>query len=274
MDARAESPSSCQVPKPSSGMRAPLGSATESDGTAGAVMRGPCPPPGRVARPVRHHQGMTSSPQPGWYADPAREADLRWWDGARWTDATVQDGAPSVRPLPGRPAAAAEAGVVRVRAAGSLLTEPALVLDPTGEVRGVRSPDGRALGSVVGQLGQGLLDRLRTARLTVRDPAGAPLLLLTRSASLRGAAVVVERPGAGEVGALVPEQGRWALVSAGQPVGGLRVDDAGDVVVADAAGDEVARASAATGERVVRVHRALQDPLLPLALAGALVVTA
>ena len=217
---------------------------------------------------------MTSSPQPGWYADPAGIGDLRWWDGARWTDATVTDGVPSARPLPvpGRPVPAAEPGVVRVRAAGSLLAAPVLVLAPSGNVRVVRAPDGRSLGSVVGQLRPRLLDRLRTVRLQVRDTAGTPQLLLARSASLRPAPLVVERPGVGEVGALVPEDGRWTLVSAGRPVGGLRVDDSGDVVVVDATGGEVVRASAATGERVVRVHRGLPDPLLPMAVAGALVV--
>ncbi|MBO1740699.1 DUF2510 domain-containing protein [Leifsonia sp. TF02-11] len=28
---------------------------------------------------------QTTPPAPGWYADPYREAPLRWWDGARWT---------------------------------------------------------------------------------------------------------------------------------------------------------------------------------------------
>ena len=25
-------------------------------------------------------------PQPGWYADPSGESDLRFWDGTRWTE--------------------------------------------------------------------------------------------------------------------------------------------------------------------------------------------
>jgi Protein of unknown function (DUF2510) len=25
---------------------------------------------------------------PGWYPDPSRETDLRWWDGKQWTDRT------------------------------------------------------------------------------------------------------------------------------------------------------------------------------------------
>jgi Protein of unknown function (DUF2510) len=30
--------------------------------------------------------GRPIGPQPGWYADPYGGTDLRWWDGARWTD--------------------------------------------------------------------------------------------------------------------------------------------------------------------------------------------
>ena len=29
---------------------------------------------------------MTPMPGPGWFDDPSRPGQLRWWDGARWTD--------------------------------------------------------------------------------------------------------------------------------------------------------------------------------------------
>jgi hypothetical protein len=206
---------------------------------------------------------MTSAPQPGWYADPARAADLRWWDGGRWTDAVVLGGVQRVSPL-GAPRR--EQVVER-----SLLAEPVLVVDRDGDVRGVRAPDGRRLGSVVGRVRSGLLDRLRSTRLQVRDAAGEPQLLLTRAPSLGRAPLVVERPGGGEVGQLVQEAGRYALVSAGRPVGALQVHGS-DVVVLDASGAEVARSTETVGERVVRVHGRLPDPLGPLAVAAALAV--
>jgi hypothetical protein len=28
----------------------------------------------------------TSAPPPGWYPDPVQPANLRWWDGTRWTE--------------------------------------------------------------------------------------------------------------------------------------------------------------------------------------------
>lgn len=45
---------------------------------------------------------MSSSPQPGWYPDPSGSANLRWWDGAQWTEHTNQDApAPAATPGPG-----------------------------------------------------------------------------------------------------------------------------------------------------------------------------
>ena len=42
-------------------------------------------------------------PRPGWYEDPRREADLRWWDGTAWTDRTAAR--PAAPPAPATAAA-------------------------------------------------------------------------------------------------------------------------------------------------------------------------
>ena len=31
---------------------------------------------------------MSETPQPNWYPDPYGQAELRWWDGAQWTEHT------------------------------------------------------------------------------------------------------------------------------------------------------------------------------------------
>ena len=51
------------------------------------------------------------SPQPaGWYPDPSAQADLRWWDGTRWTEQTRAEMDPSITatPVTGAPRPAAQ----------------------------------------------------------------------------------------------------------------------------------------------------------------------
>ena len=40
----------------------------------------------------------------GWYADPARPGNLRWWDGVTWTASMAPAPAPSRAPTPAPPA--------------------------------------------------------------------------------------------------------------------------------------------------------------------------
>lgn len=233
---------------------------------------------------------MSSRPQPGWYADPAGACDLRWWDGDRWTDAVVLAGVQARSPLPG---AGAPAG------AGTLFTEPVLVVRtaaPTGPTGGYAVYDraGRPLGSVV-EVGRGglrsarrlvsRLDRYLSRRLEVRDAAGVPRLLVTRLGLLRSR-VVVARPGGGEIGRLVRQDGsglRLGLLSGGRPVGALLAQSplAGDLTVVDDTGAQVARirktyegmapAVHTTADHyVVQIPRPLPDPLLSLVVASAL----
>lgn len=198
-----------------------------------------------------------TTPQPGWYADPAGWADLRWWDGIAWTDAVVISGVQSTSPLPdgrgpvhaGRAAEPARVVEQVQRQAnqpqvagggGTLFTEPVLVVNQKTKIieltneYAVFDQGGRQLGSVV-EIGQSgakkvaraltSFDQFMTHKLEVRDAGGHPQLLLTRPAKFMKSRVLVAAPGGGEIGQLVQENVfghiRFGLHSGGQLVGSL-----------------------------------------------------
>lgn len=48
------------------------------------------PHQGQAQQPSHQQvQPQASTPAPGWYPDPHRQASQRWWDGYRWTDHTA-----------------------------------------------------------------------------------------------------------------------------------------------------------------------------------------
>lgn len=216
-----------------------------------------------------------TTPQPGWYADPAAVHDLRWWDGTTWTDAVVKTGVQSTSPLPnGRSVQVSQAsnvqrqvqeraGVAPVAGGGgTIFSEAVLVVNQKAKLieltneYAVYDQHGRQLGSVV-QVGQSGLkkvarfvssvDQLMTHKLEVRDAQGTPQMLLTRPAKLMKSRVVVERPGYGEIGRLVQENVfgkiRFGLHSGGRSVGSLNAQNwrAWDFQILDETGTEVAR---------------------------------
>ncbi len=220
---------------------------------------------------------MTSAnPQPGWYADPAAIFDLRWWDGARWTESVLKNGVQSTSPLPDgrgpvrvssvdyvKDQVQRRAGVTQTYGgAGTLFTEPVLVVNQKAKLieltneYAVYDQSGRPLGSVV-EVGQSSLkkaarflssvDQYLTHKLEVRDANGIPLLLLTRPAKFVKSRVVVEKPGVGEIGQLVQENVfgkiRFGLFSGGRQVGSLNAQNwrAWDFQILDESGTEVAR---------------------------------
>lgn len=51
-------------------------------------------------------------PRAGWYDDPSGQADLRWWDGQRWTEHTDRTAAATPDPSRQRPRALLVIGLV------------------------------------------------------------------------------------------------------------------------------------------------------------------
>jgi len=54
----------------------------------------PYPQAGYTAAP-------TSNPPFGWYPDPSKRHEQRYWDGTRWTEHVSDGGQQSTDPLPG-----------------------------------------------------------------------------------------------------------------------------------------------------------------------------
>lgn len=220
-----------------------------------------------------------TTPQPGWYADPAGAFDLRWWDGIGWTDAVVRSGVQTQSPLPdgrgpvdaGRAAQPEriadqlqrQAGQAHVMGGGgTLFTEPVLVVNQKTKIieltneYAVFDQSARQIGSVV-QIGQSgakkvaraltSFDQFMTHKLEVRDAYGQPQLLLTRPAKLMKSRIIVEKPGIGEIGQLVQENVfghiRFGLHSGGRAVGSLKAQNwrAWDFQILDENDQEVAR---------------------------------
>ena len=222
-----------------------------------------------------------TAPQPGWYADPAADFDLRWWDGTGWTADVVRAGVQSESQLAGgaptgqdhrqrsdrpdrlRRQVQEQAGVPgNAPGGGSLFTEPVLVVNQKTKIveltneYAVFDQHGAQIGAVV-EVGQSgvkkavrflsSLDQYMTHKLEVRDARGEVQLLLTRPAKVMKSRVLVQRPNGEAVGELVQENVfgkiRFGMVAGGRSVGSLNAQNwrAWDFQINDADGNEVAR---------------------------------
>ena len=270
----------------------------------------------------------------GWHPDPARAHELRYFDGAAWTDHVSDGGVVAVDPLPagGPPAAgsgrgfdaldqglsfgdvssakvqaqvAQNTGAAPVSAGtGDIFSEPVLFVSQKAKLLeltnqySIADAEGRKIGAVmqVGQSGArkalrlvSNLDSFMKIHLDVVDANGQPLLRLTRPGKVVKSTVIVERPGAGEVGRLVQENAigkiRFAMVAGAQKVGSVNAENwrAWNFSIRDHTETEVARitksweglakAAFTTADNyVVQIHRPLEEPLRTLVVAAAVSV--
>lgn len=178
----------------------------------------------------------------GWFADPTKRHQYRYWDGSAWTEHVADNGVQGVDAADGldRLEAAmtlddasapekireqvsgsgyAGAGIESARSGGGdIFSEPVLVVNQKAKLielsnqYGVFDKDGNQLGSV-NQIGQSTLkkamrlissvDQFMTHRLEIVDQSGTVLLRLTRPAKVFKSTVVVEDPIGRELGRIV-----------------------------------------------------------------------
>ncbi|MES4903987.1 MULTISPECIES: phospholipid scramblase-related protein [unclassified Streptomyces] len=223
---------------------------------------------------------MTTHPNTpaGWYADPQGTPNqLRWWDGAKWTEHThpgqpgqpgqqgqvPQQQAPVADPARIQRQVQQQAGVAPVHAGGgTLFSEPVLVVNQKAKLieltneYSVFDQHGRTIGSVV-QVGQSTLkkvarfvsslDQFMTHKLEIRDAQGQPHLVLTRPAKFIKSKVLVTRPDGQPVGEIVQQNAigkiNFAIQVNGQQIGAIKAENwrAWNFAIVDHTDTEIAR---------------------------------
>ncbi len=211
-----------------------------------------------------------------WYPDPMGRHQLRYFDGAQWTEHVSSNGVQGLDPLHPGPVPQAtqsaertqrqleRAGVVAgaVQGGGTLFTEPVLIVNQKAKLIEVNNEysisdqHGRQIGAIR-QVGQSALkkavrvltslDQFMTHSLQIVDMSGAVQLTVTRPAKLVKSKFSIGDAYGNEVGQIVQKNMvgkiRFGLVAGAQEVGSLNAENwrAWNFAILDAAGVEVAR---------------------------------
>jgi uncharacterized protein YxjI len=223
-------------------------------------------------------QQPAQSYQPGWYADPLGRHELRYFDGAQWTEHVSSHGRQAVDPPLGQghiPTVqrapekverdvqrAGQAGVAGYAGGGTIFTEPVLVVNQKAKLIEINNEyaiydqHARQLAAVR-EVGQSALkkaarvltsyDQFFTHQLQIVDMAGNVLLALTRPAKLIKSRIIVQDPAGNEVGQIVQQNAigkiRFGLESGGHNYGTIQGENwrAWNFAILDHTGTEVAR---------------------------------
>ncbi len=224
---------------------------------------------------------MTDSGAPeqipaSWCPDPLGRHELRYWDGARWTEHVSSHGRQGIDPPTGEGAvpttqrktdkvvgdvhkAGAASGAT---GGGTIFTEPVLVVNQKAKLielnneYAIYDQHGTQIGAVR-QVGQSMLkkavrllgsyDQFLTHKLQVVDNEGNVALALTRPAKVLKSRVIVQDGHGNEVGVIAQQNAigkiRFNLEAGGQVLGSINAENwrAWNFNVADQAGTEVAR---------------------------------
>lgn len=222
---------------------------------------------------------MSSTPDaapPAWYPDPMGRHQLRYFDGAQWTEHVSSNGQQSLDPLapsaipttsqsPDKHAKQLErAGVVAgvQQGTGTVFTEPILVVNQKAKLIEINNEyaifdqHGTQIGAIreVGQSGVKKAMRVLTSfdqfmshSLQVIDMAGAVQLTVTRPAKVFKSKFSIGNGAGQEIGQIVQKNmiGKihFGLEANGQEIGSLNAENwrAWNFNILDAAGVEIAR---------------------------------
>jgi uncharacterized protein YxjI len=211
----------------------------------------------------------------GWYPDPFGRHEVRWWDGARWTEHVASHGRQDVDeptggghiPTVNRATEKVvrdvhKAGARADGGGGTILTEPVLVVNQKAKLIEVNNEyaiydqQGRQLGAVR-QVGQSTAkkimrvltsyDQFMTHKLQVVDTQGNVLMALTRPAKFIKSRVIVQDAVGNEVGQIVQQNAigkiHFALEAGGHTWGSINAENwrAWNFNIQDHIGAEVAR---------------------------------
>jgi uncharacterized protein YxjI len=215
---------------------------------------------------------------PAWHPDPFGRHEVRWWDGAAWTDHVSTQGRQGTDPPGGttgyvptsdhRPEQVQrqvqqQAGIVPTgTGGGTLFTEPVLVVNQKAKLieidneYAIFDQHGRQIGGVR-QVGQSSakkmvraftsFDQYMTHHLQVVDHTGQPVLSLTRPGKVMKSKVLVGAGDGRPVGEIVQRniigKIRFGLEQNGAHVGEIQAENwrAWNFSIQDHNGHEVAR---------------------------------
>jgi uncharacterized protein YxjI len=218
----------------------------------------------------------TPSPPANWYPDPMGRHQLRYFDGAQWTDHVSSNGNQSLDPLnPGTVPIAVQsaekhqkqldrAGVVAgaVQGGGTIFTEPVLIVNQKAKLIEVNNEyaisdqNGRQIGAIreVGQSGLKKavrvltsFDQFMTHSLQIVDMTGAVQLTVTRPAKFIKSKFAIGDGQGNEVGQIMQKNMigkiRFGLEANGHEVGSLNAENwrAWNFNILDESGTEIAR---------------------------------
>ena len=193
----------------------------------------------------------------GWYPDPTRRAEQRWWDGTSWSSWIAERGEVHHDPLPAPPPTGG----------GELTSEPVVL---------ARRGDPWALTSLYG-LPLAAAHREGDA-FAVLDPYGQPTRALTRSGAANVAVVVLTDLEGGEVGRYEEVRraylGGFRIIGAGALLATLDAErnDGHRLVMVDPGGREIGKVVEDHAGWSTELAHPFGAPLAELAALAALAI--